>query len=231
MGDEAETAVPFVDALLGECARFPFAAVALFVVVDRASTAATRRVLQTHRAYAPALRIVWAPETRGVADAYIRGYREALDAGSDWILEIDGGFSHQPGDLSKFFAAMTENDCVFGSRFSDGGRHRGTLRRRVVSRGGTALINLLLGMRLADMTSGFELFTRDALERVLAKGILSKGPFFQTEVKVGCRDLQVAEIPIEYATTSPSVPLSAIWESFVVLARLALRRHLGGLSR
>ncbi len=31
------------------------------------------------------------PRTAGVADAYVRGYREALAAGCDWILEIDAG--------------------------------------------------------------------------------------------------------------------------------------------
>ena len=82
------------------------------------------------------------------------------------------------------------NDCVFGSRFTQGAANLGTPWRRTVSRGGTLLTNLLLGTRLTDMTSGFELFTRDALEHVLARGIRSRGPFFQTEIKAHCRDLR-----------------------------------------
>jgi hypothetical protein len=53
------------------------------------------------------------------------------------------------------------------------------------------------------MTSGFQLFTRATLETVLAKGISSKGPFFQTEIKTHCRDLRVAEIPIQYNAGRP----------------------------
>jgi dolichol-phosphate mannosyltransferase len=231
MANEAEDAVSFVDALVRECGRFPFASVAFFVVVDRASTDGTRAVLDAHRAHQESLRVIWAPETKGVAHAYIRGYREALAAGCDWILEIDAGFSHSPSDVAKFFAAMTGNDCVFASRFSSGGRHRGTLRRRIVSRGGTILANRLLGTRLDDMTSGFELFTRDALESVLAGGLASKGPFFQTEIKIACRHMRVAQVPIEYRTSGESVSASAIAESFAVLIRFALRRLTGRFER
>jgi dolichol-phosphate mannosyltransferase len=115
-------------------------------------------------------------------------------------------------------------DCVFGSRFVAGGRNGGTLRRRVVSRSGTALANFLLGTELTDMTSGFELFTRSALEAVLAKGISSKGPFFQTEIKTHCRNLRVAEVPIQYDAGSHTVGSRAIAESLLTLGKLFRRR-------
>jgi dolichol-phosphate mannosyltransferase len=230
MANEAASAVDFVDAVLAECGRYPFDSVTLFVILDNVSRDDTRELLEAHQIPRPQLRVVWAPETRGVADAYIRGYREALAAGCDWILEIDAGFSHQPSDIGKFFEAMADGrDCVFGSRFGEGGRNLGTLRRRVVSRGGTALTNLLLGTKLTDMTSGFQLFTREALEAVLAKGISSKGPFFQTEIKTHCRNLHIAEIPIRYDAGSHSVGRRAIMESFVTLWRLFRRRLSGDL--
>ena len=55
------------------------------------------------------------------------------------------------------------------------------------------------------MTGGFELFTREALEHVLAQGIRSHGPFFQTEIKVHCRELRFAEVPIHYDSSSHHV--------------------------
>ncbi len=214
MANEAATAVVFVDAVLEELARFPFAAVVLFVVIDNVSRDATRELLERHRASRPELRVIWAPENRGVADAYIRGYREALAAHCDWILEIDAGFSHSPKDIERFVDEMSlGRDCVFGSRFMPGGRNFGSARRRAISRGGTALTNLLLGTRLSDMTSGFELFSRPALELALEKGIRSKGPFFQTELKAHCRHLDVGEVPIEYASGSHEVGSHAVAES------------------
>jgi dolichol-phosphate mannosyltransferase len=230
MANESPTAVSFVDAVLAECAQYDFASVTLFVVVDNVSRDTTRSLLEAHQALQPELRVVWAPDTHGVADAYVRGYREALAAGCDWILEIDAGFSHDPTVIGAFFAAMANGrDCVFGSRFCEGGRNLGTLRRRFVSRGGTALTNLLLGTKLTDMTSGYQLFTRPALEAVLAKGISSKGPFFQTEIKAHCRNLRIAEIPIQYNAGSHDVGSRAIVESFANLWRLFQLRLSGGL--
>jgi dolichol-phosphate mannosyltransferase len=230
MANEAATAVDFVEAVLRECERYAFDSVTLFVIVDTVSRDATRTLLEAHEVLDPRLCVVWAPETRGVADAYVRGYREALAADCDWILEIDAGFSHQPSDIGTFLEAMVDGrDCVFGSRFRPGGRNLGTRRRRLVSRGGTALTNALLGTELTDMTSGFQLFTRATLETVLAKGIRSTGPFFQTEIKTHCRNLRLVEIPIQYNAGSHRVGRRAIVESFVNLARLFRRRLAGDL--
>lgn len=230
MANEAATAVRFVEALLESCARFPFRSVALFVVLDLASHDETRELLEAHAELRPELHVIWAPETRGVADAYVRGYREALGAGCDWILEIDGGFSHSPADIAGFVAAMAGGaDCVFGSRFAAGGRNLGSLKRRLISRGGTLLTNLLLGTTLSDMTSGFQLFSRDALEGALARGIRSTGPFFQTELKAHCRRLRVAEVPIRYDSGSHDIGRRAILESFVNLGHLFAERLAGRL--
>ncbi len=230
MANEAATAIRFVDAVLAECEAYELESVTLFVILDTVSRDDTRKLLASHRAVQPQLRVIWAPETQGVADAYVRGYREAIAAGCDWILEIDGGFSHEPTDIGVFLEAMASgNDCVFGSRFREGGENLGTLRRRIISRGGTALTNLLLGTKLTDMTSGFQLFTQDALETVLANGIRSKGPFFQTEMKVHCRNLRVEEIPIHYNAGSHGVGRRAITESLVTLFKLFRRRLVGDL--
>jgi len=225
MANEAETAAVFVDAVLAECARYAFRVVAFYAVVDRASRDDTRAVLEGHAALRPELRVVWAPETRGVADAYVRGYREALAAGTDLVLEIDAGFSHAPADIPRFLDAFAAGaDCVFGTRFGAGGRNLAARRRRVVSRGGTMLANFLLGTTLTDMTSGFELFSSGALEHVLERGIRSKGPFFQTEIKAHCGGLRVAEVPITYTAGSHRLGWHAVAESLRNLAWLFVER-------
>ncbi len=229
MANEATTAVAFVDGVLAACASVPFASVTLFVVLDNVSRDGTRGLLEAHAVDHPELQVVWAPECAGVADAYVRGYREALAAGCDWILEIDAGFSHDPSEIRLLIAAMDGHDCVFGSRFAAGAANLGTPWRRGVSRGGTVLTNLVLGTHLTDMTGGFELFSRGALEHVLARGIRSHGPFFQTEIKVHCRDLRIAEVPIRYDSSSHHVGGRAIGEALANLGRLAGQRLAGSL--
>lgn len=229
MANEEETAVRFVNAVLGECAGFK--SVTFFAILDRASRDRTREMLDELRAARPELRVVWSPENSSVVDAYIRGYLEALNAGSDWILEIDAGFSHQPSDIPQFFDHMLEGyDCVFGSRFCKGGSvTESSAKREIISRGGTLLANLLLGTRLKDMTSGFEMFTRRALSGILKKGIRSRGPFFQTEIKAYCRHLRTTEVPIRYRAASHPVSNTAIKDSFSNLWRLFRLRLQGQL--
>jgi len=229
MANEGADGVRFVDAVLAQTAGFGH--VEFLAVLDDATKDNTRELLEGHAQREPRLRVIWAPENRCVVDAYLRGYREALASGADWILEIDAGFSHDPADIPRFWDEMRRGyDCVFGTRFSKGGRILdSSLKRYWVSRGGSLLTNLLLGTRLADMTSGFELFTRDALQMVLDRGIQSRAHFFQTEIKTFCRHLRITEVPITYRSASPRLSQSAVDEAFSQLWRLFRLRLAGRL--
>lgn len=229
MANEADTVTRFVDSVLANCTalgRRKFLA-----IVDQASTDGTRQILETHATTLPELAVIWAPENRGVVDAYVRGYREALKTDADWILEIDAGFSHQPSDIPSLLEKMRDGyDCVFGSRFCVGGSFvNRSFARYWISYGGTLVTNLLLGTRLTDMTSGFQLFTRQALEIILRRGIHSRGPFFQTEMKTHSRDLNVVEVPIQYYSPTHVVGSAALGDAFVNLWRLFRARFAGSL--
>jgi dolichol-phosphate mannosyltransferase len=229
MANEGAASARFVCEALKHCTAFR--EVSFIAVLDQATTDNSLAILQELARSEPRLQVVWAPENRCVVDAYVRGYREALAAGADWILEVDAGFSHQPEDMPRFFAVIDAGyDCVFGSRFMPGGAFDNKSKKRyLVSRGGTILTNLLLGTKQTDMTSGFELFSRSALEMILVKGIQSRAHFFQTEIKVHCRNLRILEVPIYYRTPSPRLGGSAITESFHQLWRLFKLRCAGRL--
>jgi dolichol-phosphate mannosyltransferase len=227
MANQSESAVRFTRAVLDQCQGFR--KVDFFAVLDSVTTDGTVELMRSLAAEEPRLTVVWAPGNRCVVDAYVRGYREAINAGCDWVLEIDAGFSHQPSDIPQFFDAMEKGlDCVFGSRFMSGGAiRRSALSRRIVSWGGTKLTNLLLGTRQTDMTSGFELFSRETLSRVLERGIESRAHFFQTEIKTHCRSLNFVEVPITYHSASPGLGLNALKDALRHLFRLNQLRRQG----
>jgi len=229
MANERETAVEFIKEVLGQCKGF--ASLKFFAVFDNACKDGTFDLLKELGTRLPELQMIWAPENKCVVDAYVRGYREALNADCDWILEIDAGFSHQPAEIPRFLDKISEGyDCVFGSRFCKSGNFaEAPLSRRFISFAGSVLTNLLLGTKLKDMTSGFEMFTRDALRKVLDKGIQSRGHFFQTEIKAYCRDMQIVEVPIHYRAPSQRVTGSVILDAFKNLFRLFRERLAGNL--
>jgi len=229
MANESKSAARFVDSVLANChelGRKKFIA-----ILDEASRDDTRKILETHAAAVPELAVVWAPENRGVVDAYVRGYAEALQTSADWILEIDAGFSHQPSDIPSLLEKMRQGyDCVLGSRFCPGGSIVGaSFARYWISFGGTVVTNLLLGTRLTDMTSGFQLFTRDALAGIVRRGIRSRGPFFQTEMKTYIRKLNVVEVPIQYRTPTHAIGRTALADALLNLWRLLRARLAGAL--
>ena len=229
MANESSTAENFVTSVLQRCRNFE--SVKFFAVLDNSSTDGTFDLLKNLQHRLPQLQPLWAPENKCVVDAYVRGYREALDAGCDWILEIDAGFSHQPSQIGRFFEKMAQGyDCVFGCRFCEGGKFTDApLSRRIISQWGSVLTNLLLGTKLKDMTSGFEMFTNTALQQVLDKTIRSKGHFFQTEIKVYCRNMRIAEVPIHYRSPSQNVNTAVMMDAFSNLFRLFKERIAGKL--
>jgi len=229
MANEGDEAVAFCRSVLHECSGFHD--VVFFAIFDRVTRDSSLDQMRELERSEPRLRVVWAPEDRCVVDAYLRGYKEALGAGCNWILEIDAGFSHQPSDIPQFFDAMEAGmDCVFGSRFLGEGRFEGSsIKRQFVSWGGTVLANLLLGTRQTDMTSGFEMFSRQALQMVIARGIRSRAHFFQTEIKTYCRNLRFVEVPIIYRAASPRLGSSSLKEALQQLWRLFQLRLRGDL--
>ncbi len=229
MANEEATCLAFVSSALAHassCAR-----VTVFVVLDHASRDGTRALLEAHARSEPRLVVAWAPHARCLVDAYVHGLRAALDAGCDWILEIDGGFSHDPAHIPRHLAAMDDGlDCAFGSRFVPGAALIDVPRyRRVLSRGGTWVANALLGSRMRDMTSGFEMFSREALTELLARPLHSTAHMFQTELRARCRHLRYREVPISYTRPSPSVRGRYLANAFAVLLRLVWMRLEGSL--
>ena len=68
-----------------------------------------------------------------------------------------------------------------------------------------------------DMTSGYQGFHADIVEKFLAYGLLSKAHFYQTELRYLLRKTKYAEVPIHYRSPSPSVSKKAIYNSLSVL--------------
>ena len=221
LANEESTVEDFLSQLLSQLSEKDRA----FCVLDNVSQDSTMEKVREMALVDPRVRLVWAPENRCVVDAYFRGYREALAAECDWILEMDGGMSHLPSEIPRFIEAMKQDiDFAAGSRFTPGGKHRGSFWRRMVSRGGSVLANLLLGTRMKDMTSGFECFTRRALEHVVEQGVQSRGHFFQTEIRYMLSNWRWVEVPITYSNPSSRLGAQSILEALRNLWWLR-RRH------
>lgn len=198
----------------------------VFMVIDNVSKDRTLELCNELSSLDERFVTVWAPENRNVVDAYLRGYREALQSGAEIIIEMDAGMSHDPRALPMFLRVLNEgNECAFGSRFINGGSIcDSNWQRTFLSRFGTILSNLLLGTKMRDMTSGFQGFHAPIVESFLKYPLLSKAHFYQTELRYLLREKRYAEIPIHYRAPSPSVSKKAISNSLSVLWQYFVKR-------
>ena len=141
------------------------------------------------------------PGKLGLGTAYLAGFDYALAQGYQQVFTMDADFSHDPSRLPALREALEEADVVLGSRYvPGGGTQRWPLRRRLLSRGGSAYARLVLGLPIRDLTGGFKGFRRQVLEALLPEleTIRSHGYAFQIEMTYRCARLgfHIVEVPI-----------------------------------
>ena len=219
VANEAATMANILDRILS----LPFENLFVYPVMDHYSTDSTESIIDlyeentNHRVHK-----VFYDESTGVASCYMKGYQEALKDNADYVIEMDAGGSHAPEAIPKFIEMLEQGyECVWGSRFIDGGMDENMpIYRRLLSRGGTFLSNLVLRTQLRDMTSGFEAFQADILRQFDFSKFLSKGHMFQTEMRYYCRQFNGIEIPIHYIGSSSSLKASTVTSALSILFKL-----------
>jgi len=159
----------------------------------------------------------------GLGPAYLAGFRHALAADAELVLEMDCDFSHDPADVPRLIAAVEAGaDLALGSRYVEGGavRNWGVLRR-IVSAGGSFYARVLLGVSVRDLTGGFKCYRRTVLETIDLDAIHSKGYAFQIETTYRAlrQGFSVVEVPITFADRevggskmSKAIVAEAIWK-------------------
>lgn len=217
MANEEADFNPFVLALT--CILDKLECGKVYFIVDKVSKDNTLELCNEQSEKDKRFITIYEPENKNVVDAYIRGYKEALKNKHEIIIEMDAGLSHDPGAVPMFLRALNEgNECAFGSRFINGGSiYNSNWKRTFLSKVGTIVSNLLLGTRMHDMTSGFQGFHANIVEKFVNYKLLSEAHFYQTELRYLLRETRYIEIPIHYRVPSPTVYKKAIYNSLYVL--------------
>jgi dolichol-phosphate mannosyltransferase len=191
------------------------------LVVDDSSPDGTGRIADRLAQGREDVAVLHRPAKRGLGPAYVAGFREALAGGAELIAHMDADFSHDPADLPRLLEAAADADLVLGSRYVEGG---GVTDwgpgRRAISRWGSAYARAALGVGIRDLTGGFKVFRRRALEAIDFRFLASLGYAFQVEttfrtIRAGFR---VVEVPITFrdrrvgqSKMTGSVVLEAVW--------------------
>jgi dolichol-phosphate mannosyltransferase len=158
----------------------------------------------------------------GLGDAYLAGFRRALDAGAERVFEMDADFSHPVDALPAMIRLAEEYDVVVGSRYTKGGSldRRWSLPRRLLSRLASVYARAVTGLHVHDTTAGFKCFRSEALRKLPLDQVRSQGYNFQIEMALRCQraGLRVVEFPIHFrerdagvSKMTPSIAIEALW--------------------
>lgn len=136
----------------------------------------------------------------GLGTAYIMGFKWCLNAGYEFIIEMDADFSHPPKKLLELRQACLDGaDVAIGSRYVSGVNVvNWPMGRVIMSYYASAYVRIVTGMNVHDTTAGFVCYRRNVLEAIDLDKIHFKGYAFQIEMKftafkMGCR---IKEVPI-----------------------------------
>jgi dolichol-phosphate mannosyltransferase len=172
---------------------------AILVVDDNSPDGTANAVEKLSVDYPGRLHILNRPEKQGLAAAYLAGFSWGFNGPWDLFLELDADFSHDPKYIPAMLEQIQTHDVVIGSRNIKGGGVEGwTFLRNVISKGGSLYSRFILGCPIRDLTGGFNMWRKSALEKINLSTIISHGYSFQIEMKykayrAGCA---VKEIPI-----------------------------------
>src|SRR6185503_2784892 len=113
-------------------------------------------------------------EKNGLGRAYCAGFAWALERDYEFIMEMDGDFSHNPGDIPMLLDAAKDADLVLGSRYCNGIRVIiWPLNRLMLSKGAAKYVKVITGMPFTDPTGGFKCFRRHALQTIDLQAVRS----------------------------------------------------------
>lgn len=207
------------------------------VIVDDASPDGTGAIADRLAADHPGrIEVVHRSSKDGLGGAYLAGLRAALRGDDDFLAMMDADGSHDPAALPRMVNVAGHADVVLGSRYAPAGSTIGwPRRRRLLSRLGGRYAGFVLGLPVADPTSGFRLMRRPVVEtigidRMRAAGYAVNLELTWRAVRAG---LRVVEVPIAFRERETGVSkLSAgiVVEAVCLVWRLRLFDEPPGLG-
>ena len=174
------------------------------LVVDDGSPDSTAAVCRALQDRFPHLHVIERHHKSGIGSAYRAGFAWGLERGYNEIIEMDADGSHQVKDLVRMIDFKSENPnigLVIGSRWIRGGATENwSINRIMLSRFANRYVRFMLGMGVHDATSGFRIYSADALRTVDLNRIRSEGYSFQIEMTrlMHRSGFGIVELPITF---------------------------------
>ena len=174
------------------------------LIVDDASPDGTGQIADDlSTAHPGQMSVIHRTSKLGLATAYLQAFQSLFKSNVDAIVHMDCDFSHDPAVLVEMAKCIESCDVVFGSRYIPGGSTdvRWSLWRKALSAWGNFYARTILGLATRDVTAGFRMWRREALQSLPLERVKSSGYVFMVEMSylADCMGLKICETPIHFA--------------------------------
>lgn len=168
------------------------------IVVDDACPAGSGALVQ-RACTDPRVRVVFNPTNLGVGGAVLHGYRQAIEAGADVIVKIDGDGQMDPRLIGHFVGPILAGDADYtkGNRFFDLTNIARMPRLRIF---GNAVLSFMAKLStgywdLFDPTNGYTAIHADVARR-LPFDRISQRYFFETDLLFRLNTLRAVAVDV-----------------------------------
>jgi len=157
----------------------------ILIVDDSSPDGTGEKVRELQTAFPNRLHLEIRKEKQGLGIAYIHGFKWAIKAGYEYIMEMDADFSHNPNDLPRLYeACISGADVAVGSRYAKGiSVVNWDIKRILLSYFASHYVRIITGIPVKDTTAGFVCYKRKVLETIDLNKIKFVGYAFQIEMK------------------------------------------------
>src|SRR6266536_376592 len=191
--------------------RVPGVDVVEWLVIDDGSTDRTVEVAREHGVD----HIVRLTNNKGLAAAFQAGLDAALKLGADIVVNTDADNQYNASDIPKLIGPILAGDAdmVVGAREMEGIAHFSPLKKRLQWLG-SAVVRRASGTSIADTTSGFRAYNREAALQVQ---VVSKFTYtLETIIQAGKMTVAIDHVPI---ATNPKTRESRLFPSMWAYVR------------
>lgn len=203
------------------------------LIVDDNSPDNTSNLVKQNKSYGISIFVIDRLEKLGLGSAYRVGFSWAIEKEYKYIAQMDADFSHRIIDLLNLFKYKEKYGLVLGSRYVEGGKTEGwNKKRKTLSKYANKISTFLISSPVKDMTSGFRVYTNEALKKIDFMSTSTDGYSFQIEMLVKALDkrVDIKELPIVFEDRedgNSKFNSAIVFEAMFTLLRLSFRKFKG----
>ena len=168
------------------------------LVVNDGSTDKTKELVQEKIKDWPHFKLIDNKVNKGKGGVVKQGM---LEASGKWRLFMDVDESVTINEIERLWPYTHDYEIVIGSRYTEGGKvtKKQPLIRRVISRGGNLLIQILIAWGIKDTQCGFKMFSERAAKEIFPLQTMERWSFDMELVAIAKKHgYKIKEVPVTW---------------------------------